>query len=437
MCTKKSDDNYYRCDKADCSENRRKRRANKEAMDAVLNDEDLKFLAESGISQMELLDPDEEPDNERDGVDSEINERIGDFMYRYCTGETITTEEGIAIEKDLRHIGGHLSREAETLAGVTAEEIHEDWGQRYDALMEEYEDLVERTNEAREKLDEEEAELNQFEVDEPAYYSLYHGSYIHTENAYNELLRQQNQKYDEVMATYQWTDDETQEKVQELAKAYRTVIAEEREMGGVVDAVGDNERGYYAISDQIQNFPASWVTACNESGYELHIEDVQGDDAPSDMYEGRSSYTEKTEFPDENGRLYVGAVIRVPEEQMGTVLGDRKALHEYTHHIQSRYGHRVIERLEEFHILNRIPVHNGEYEQLSVIAQGSQSAEYGYRDHFVDHYMGTVKDSKKYFEVMTTGMEALFKGSYRGLVHENGHMDHEMRNFVLGVLAKI
>lgn len=73
-------------------------------------------------------------------------------------------------------------------------------------------------------------------------------------------------------------------------------------------------------------------------------------------------------------------------------------------------------------------------EDLEPIYKGRK--EMGYRDDFVEHYMGKVYTGNAY-EVMSMGAESLFSGHNGGLVgaHSGGkmHADDDMRAFVLGV----
>lgn len=81
-------------------------------------------------------------------------------------------------------------------------------------------------------------------------------------------------------------------------------------------------------------------------------------------------------------------------------------------------------------------------EELSRINPGRREArpEVGYKDNLVDHYMGRVYESDRYFEVMSCGVESLFGGHFGGLIGAHGdgkryHEDEDMRAFVLGTMA--
>lgn len=417
MCSKKGEPNYYRCDK-DCNENRRKRRANKDALAKALDDKDMAFIA----AQTTRLDPVNGDDLSDDLTRYyEASDRVDNVVERFSNGETISYTEITRTEKDLRYIGSVIAHEAEDRAGITPTEIDSDWSERYAEALQEYEEMGEIQRQNEELLEE-------VEDDEAAYNALYDGTVDPHQQAYIA-------KYQEIVQMRDWADEETTEKVNTLADAYRTVLAEERHMGGSIDAVGENEEGYRAIANNAHYLPADWVQACNESPYELHIEHTTVDGR--EQYDNRSTYTEKAEYPDENGRPYIGSRIQLPAHEMGTVVGDRKAMHEYLHHVQSHYKNRLIEKLEAVHIDSRRRVIKGEKENVQVIARGDTVQEWGYVDHFVNSYMGKVNHDQRHYEVMTTGVEALFKGSHYGLVRKDGTADNKMRDFVLGVMAKI
>lgn len=64
--------------------------------------------------------------------------------------------------------------------------------------------------------------------------------------------------------------------------------------------------------------------------------------------------------------------------------------------------------------------------------------EFAIPDSFASDYMGKRYEQVKHFEVLSTGMEAVFGNAYGGLVGLGGkNPDHDMRNFILGLLASI
>lgn len=436
MCAEKGDENYYRCD-TDCSDNRRSRRENRLALDDALNDADMSFLDPWSTSEESLLDPSEDVSGGRapgigDARYEEASIRITAFVDRWSRGETTPFAQVKQIEKDLRYVGSVIAAEAEERAGDSPQEIDSDWAGRYEQILAEYEEVSAREREFTEEEQAESVELlDAFSDDPAAWDTLYPSSYQHAKD-------QQIQKYQEVMEMYRRADPDTMERVENLAAAYRTVLEEERPLGGGVDAAGDNEQGYMAIAGQAHNFPSAWINASNNSPYELHIEEPY--ETGSDLngqFDNRSMFQEKVEMPGEDGRHYVASVIRLPSNEMGTVVGDRKATHEYMHHLASRYRNRIIEKLEGVHLNERRHVVNGEKEEMQLISRGENAREWGYVDHFADTYMGKVREDHRHFEVMTTGVESLFKGSYYGLVRKDGTVDTDTRDFVLGVMAKI
>lgn len=115
-----------------------------------------------------------------------------------------------------------------------------------------------------------------------------------------------------------------------------------------------------------------------------------------------------------------------------------------THELAHRFEWTVpgITRLEESWLERRTtdPA-TGEREPLSLIypnGRGRMGMERGRRDAFVSHYMGKEYQGRGSREVLSMGMESLFAGSHGGLVGAAGYeADHDMRAFVLGVLATV
>lgn len=104
------------------------------------------------------------------------------------------------------------------------------------------------------------------------------------------------------------------------------------------------------------------------------------------------------------------------------------AVHEWQHRFE--YSVPGITHLEREFLHRRA----GEDADLEPIYKGRR--EMGYRDDFVEHYMGKVYSGSA-FEVMSMGAESLFSGQNGGLVGAHGggkmHADDDMRAFVLGV----
>lgn len=112
------------------------------------------------------------------------------------------------------------------------------------------------------------------------------------------------------------------------------------------------------------------------------------------------------------------------------------AIHELAHRMEDVSGSDVVS-LENAFLERRATKEDGDVEEQTLIygQRKGANAEIGYRDSFVSHYMGKTYNGR-YFEVMSTGMEAVFAGEYGGLLGGDGHKaDHDHRNFVLGVLA--
>lgn len=122
----------------------------------------------------------------------------------------------------------------------------------------------------------------------------------------------------------------------------------------------------------------------------------------------------------------------------GKSKGFRVALHEFAHRVEMTSPPVAV--MEDTFLRRRsgnLPLPDGtksKPEALSVIYHGS--GEEGYKDNFPDHYMGKVYGDTNYREILSTGMEALFAGSFGGLTGNMGwKADSDYKKFILGVLA--
>lgn len=112
----------------------------------------------------------------------------------------------------------------------------------------------------------------------------------------------------------------------------------------------------------------------------------------------------------------------------------RVARHEFAHRIESLEP-RVATAAQEFR-RRRTTREDGTREPLSRIYDEGEK-EVGYRDGFVNHYVGKDYGSGPHTEVFSVGSESLWNGSQGGLAGDGPNMkaDPEHRNLILGLYA--
>ena len=122
------------------------------------------------------------------------------------------------------------------------------------------------------------------------------------------------------------------------------------------------------------------------------------------------------------------------EEIPGVTGRDATAIHELAHRFE--FTKREIMVAENQYLMSRVS--EGERIQPIYEFDEDEEPEMGYRDHFLDHYMGKVYTSGSR-EVMSVGMESIFGGKNGGLIgmSKDGRKDEDMRDFVLGALVTI
>jgi hypothetical protein len=118
--------------------------------------------------------------------------------------------------------------------------------------------------------------------------------------------------------------------------------------------------------------------------------------------------------------------------------GFRVAVHEFAHRVEATSPQRI-SRIESAFLERRRKQSLTEGEEdkaeLTKIFEGSKR-EVGYEDEFVNRYMGKVYPGSPYKELLSTGMEAMFAGSYGGLMGVAGtRRDDDMQHLILGLLA--
>lgn len=119
------------------------------------------------------------------------------------------------------------------------------------------------------------------------------------------------------------------------------------------------------------------------------------------------------------------------------------AYHEFAHRAESVVGGGAITRMEEAWLRRRTTnVDSSIREDNSMIfpalpGTSIVDVEFGRRNSFFTHYVGKEYPTNRHREVLSMGAEALFGGSWSGLMGIDGatKADHDHRAFVLGIFA--
>jgi hypothetical protein len=124
--------------------------------------------------------------------------------------------------------------------------------------------------------------------------------------------------------------------------------------------------------------------------------------------------------------------ITVPSpSRFGEARTEQVATHELSHRLEDTNPHLGV--LEKQLLERRCVDANGN-KTPAVLRRGSRGERFR-EGGFVDSYIGKVYESN-FAEVLSVGAEAVFTGSYGGLVGEDGYKaDPDHRAFVLGLLA--
>lgn len=114
--------------------------------------------------------------------------------------------------------------------------------------------------------------------------------------------------------------------------------------------------------------------------------------------------------------------------------GYDSAVHEFAHRVEDS-DVPMLKELQDTFYRRRTEVDGTPMEKVRLY-KGKN--EFAIPDSFTADYMGKRYEQQKHFEILSTGMEAVFGNSYGGLVGVGGKKpDHDMRNFILGLLASI
>ncbi len=190
------------------------------------------------------------------------------------------------------------------------------------------------------------------------------------------------------------------------AEVYREVLAEVRPLGGARPTVRGRPKAEIVtqLEQVADDMPAEWITDINDRRPPLTL---------SRQSEARAHYT-------------AGADTIVTEGLSSSMY------HEYAHRIEEQHP-AVWAATNEF--LRRRTTGVDGNRELPKRYGGGRSDELIRPDGFVDGYIGKEYDGM-YTEVFSCGNEALFRGSFGGLVGDNGkRADLEHRNLMLGLYA--
>lgn len=134
-----------------------------------------------------------------------------------------------------------------------------------------------------------------------------------------------------------------------------------------------------------------------------------------------------------------GAEILVddsPTHIEGKAKGWDCALHELAHRMEDAQPSKYLSILEEEFHKRRTTSSDGSRMKEVRLYKGKN--EFGIPDDFVSDYMGKIYEDRKYFEILSTGMEAVFGSNYGNLQGVLGRKsDPDMKNFILGLLAVV
>lgn len=138
-------------------------------------------------------------------------------------------------------------------------------------------------------------------------------------------------------------------------------------------------------------------------------------------------------------KQYVGeskAELLIDSTKGNLVTGEGydNAVHEFAHRVEDSKVPFMREMQDAFY-RRRTEVDGMPMEKVRLY-KGKN--EFAIPDSFSADYMGKRYEQADHFEILSTGMEAIFGNSYGGLIGVGGKKpDHDMRNFILGLLASI
>lgn len=144
----------------------------------------------------------------------------------------------------------------------------------------------------------------------------------------------------------------------------------------------------------------------------------------------RQSRKRVTEFTESISEL----LINNEPSLIGKEKGMDCALHELAHRMEDVKPSKYLNILEKEFYSRRTSEPDGSQMKEERLYKGKN--EFAVPDSFVSNYMGKKYSDPKYFEILSTGMEAVFGSNFGNLHGVNGRKkDPDMRNFILGLLS--
>jgi hypothetical protein len=130
--------------------------------------------------------------------------------------------------------------------------------------------------------------------------------------------------------------------------------------------------------------------------------------------------------------------VRGNRESKDGAGNESTAYHEFGHRMEEVLPNKILPRQEKAFLLRRTGKNSKNLYQ-NMISSGNDF-EFAHKGDFVSNYTGRDYFTGNNYEVFTTGIEAIYSGTYGGLVgNSNGYVkeDKDHRGFVLGMLATL
>jgi hypothetical protein len=180
-------------------------------------------------------------------------------------------------------------------------------------------------------------------------------------------------------------------------------------------------------------YPNPWTTNYNSDGspkgygWKPYLHPSTGKTAWRRIIRQRETSIDKT-----------SANILVDENinNLNNIRGFDSAIHELAHRMEA-VEVPFLKQVQKAFYTRRTTLPNGEQQKPTRLYKGRK--EYSITDSFSSDYMGKQYSGETHFELLSTGMEAIFGGEYAGglIGLKNKNPDEDMRNFIVGTLASL
>lgn len=160
-------------------------------------------------------------------------------------------------------------------------------------------------------------------------------------------------------------------------------------------------------------------------GWEPYTHHHTGETAYRRVIKTRESSVDKTK---------ASLLVDSNRNPVNNVEGFDSAIHEMAHRMEAVEIKHLATIQSEFY-RRRTTNPDGTSQQQTRLYKNRK--EYSITDSFAADYMGKTYKGGTHYEILSTGMEAIFGGDYAGglIGLKNKNPDHDMRNFIVGVLA--